>query len=71
MKTRVVHCNKSAYDVYIGRPGKGLSGSWGNPFEEGIDGTRKEVIDKYRDWIVQQPELMDLIPSLKGKALGC
>ena len=71
MKTIVVHCKKSEYDVYIGRPGKGLSGPWGNPFELGKDGTRKEVIDKYRDWIVQQPELMELLPSLEGKRLGC
>ncbi|MFM7243676.1 MAG: DUF4326 domain-containing protein, partial [Planctomycetaceae bacterium] len=31
----VVHCKRSAYDVYIGRPSK-----WGNPFEIGRDGDR-------------------------------
>ena len=56
MKTIVVHCKKLAYDVYIGRPGP-----WGNPFEIGKAGTRKEVINKYREWIVQQPELMELL----------
>jgi hypothetical protein len=47
MKTKVVHCKKESYDIYIGRPSK-----WGNPFREGEDGTRKEVIDKYRKYIL-------------------
>lgn len=64
--TRVVHCKKEPYDVYIGRPSK-----WGNPFEIGKDGTRKDVIDKYRDWILSQPELMKSLPDLEGKTLAC
>ena len=63
---KVVHCKKSAFDVYIGRPSK-----WGNPFEIGKDGTRSQVIQKYEDWIQTQPELMDALPELKGKILGC
>lgn len=43
---KVVHCKKEKYDVYIGRPSK-----WGNPFIVGADGTRDEVIQKYKDWI--------------------
>jgi hypothetical protein len=61
----VVHC-KFKHDVYIGRPSR-----WGNPFVIGRDGDRQQVIDKYRAWIVQQPELMALLPQLKGKVLGC
>jgi hypothetical protein len=34
--------------VYVGRPGK-----WGNPFVIGRDGSRDEVIAKYRAWIVR------------------
>lgn len=64
--TRVVHKNKDKFDIYIGRPSK-----WGNPFEIGVDGTRKEVIDKYRTWIQTQPELMDQLMELDGKVLGC
>ena len=64
--TRVVHCKREAYDVYIGRPGK-----WGNPFEIGKDGSRMQVINKYREWIKTQPDLMRDLPTLKGKALGC
>jgi len=62
----VVHCKKSKYDVYIGRPSK-----WGNPFEIGKDGDRATVIRKYREWLVTQPDLMAALPELKGKVLGC
>ena len=68
---RVVHCKRSAFDVYIGRPGKGHPGPWGNPFEIGRDGTRAEVIRKYRSWIVNQKGLMAMLPELRGKVLGC
>ncbi len=30
--TRVVNIRKKAYDVYIGRAGKGQDGYFGNPF---------------------------------------
>ena len=66
MRTRVVHCKKSKYDVYVGRPGV-----WGNPFTMGKDGTREEVIQKYREWIVTQPILMQGLRGLKGRTLAC
>lgn len=62
----VVHCKRDRYDVYIGRGSK-----WGNPFVIGRDGTREEVIRKYKNWIMTQPELMAAIPELAGKILGC
>lgn len=62
----VVHCKRSKFDVYIGRPSK-----WGNPFVIGRDGTREEVVAKYREWLLQQPELMAALPELKGKVLAC
>lgn len=62
----IVHCQKQSYDVYIGRPSK-----WGNPFEIGKDGTRKEVIEKYRQYLLNSPELMADLHELKGKVLGC
>lgn len=62
----VVHCKKSPYDVYIGRPSK-----WGNPFEIGVDGTREEVIRKYEEWIKTQPELINSLHEIQGKTLGC
>jgi hypothetical protein len=62
----VVHCKRSPYDVYIGRPSK-----WGNPFEIGKDGTREEVVTKYEAWIKQQPALLAALNELSGKVLGC
>lgn len=66
-KTTVVHCHKSDYDVYIGRPSP-----WGNPFVIGKDGTRAQVIEKYRKWILSNPNnLLNDVHELKGKRLGC
>lgn len=73
--TRVVHCNKEEYDVYIGRPSL-----WGNPFTHIKDRTtkahfivktREESIQKYREWVVTQPTLMNQIETLRGMKLGC
>ena len=66
MKARVVHCKRESYDVYIGRPSK-----WGNPFQLGPDGSREEVIEKYMEWLENNPELLQDIYELKGKVLGC
>jgi hypothetical protein len=72
-KTRVVHFKKSNYDVYIGRPG-----IWGNPYshKEGTKAefkvaTREEAVEKYREYILNNAELMSKIHELKGKVLGC
>ena len=62
----VVHCKKSNYDVYIGR-----GSIWGNPFKIGIDGTRSEVIAKYIEYLLNKPELVERLPELKDKILGC
>jgi len=65
--TRIVHCTKEPFDIYIGRPSK-----WGNTFKIGKDGSREHVIQKYRDWILANPNLMAQLPlELKGKTLGC
>ncbi len=66
MSTYVVHRNRAPYEVYIGRPTV-----WGNPFKIGRDGTRSEVVAKYREWVIQQPDLMEALPMLRGKVLGC
>ncbi len=69
-----VHCKQKPYDVYIGRgkcPVTGQSGIWGNPFVIGEHGTREEVVAKYADWIIKQPEIIKNLYLLKGKTLGC
>lgn len=53
--------------VYIGRPSE-----WGNPFEVGRDGTREEVIQKHREWFLDQPELVARARrELRGRDLLC
>lgn len=63
---KVVHCKKDKFDVYIGRPSK-----WGNSFVIGKDGTREEVVEKYKQWILKQPKLLADLKELKGKTLAC
>ena len=75
--TKVVHCKKSKYDIYIGRPSK-----WGNPFTHIADkttlakylvSTRSESIEKYKEWIISGDgnHLLNDLHELKGKILGC
>ncbi len=53
--------------VYVGRPTK-----WGNPFVIGKDGTRKEVIAKYRAYVQANPQLLAAVKrELKGRTLSC
>lgn len=72
-KTKVVHCKKEKFDVYIGRPS-----IWGNPFthKQGtqadiVVGSREEAVAKYKEYILSKPELLKQVKSLKGKVLGC
>ena len=65
--------NKEPYDVYIGRPSK-----WGNPFthKEGTlakfkVSSRKEAIQKFREWLLSNPEKLEELEELRGKTLGC
>lgn len=52
---------------------------WGNPFThlksqtraQFIVGTREESIARYKDWFLDQPELVERLPELTGKVLGC
>lgn len=73
--TKVVNLRYAPYDVYIGRANRsrGLRESkWANPFIIGKDGTRAEVIEKYKQYILDRPDLVqDCKRELKGKRLGC
>jgi hypothetical protein len=73
--TKVVHCNKEPYDVYIGRPSK-----WGNPYTHHTDKetlaefiveTRDEAIEKYKEYILNNEALLNDLHELEGKVLGC
>jgi len=64
--TKVVHCKREEYDIYIGRPS-----IWGNPFAIGVDGSREDVVDKYEKYILSNEKLLARIGELKGKVLAC
>lgn len=64
--TIVVNIYTDEYDVYIGRGSK-----WGNPYVIGKDGNRKQVIEKYEEYIRNKPELLDSLYELVGKRLAC
>lgn len=63
--------------VYIGR----FHPRWGssifrNPYKEGLDGTREEIVKRYRDDLEKSDKLLMALPALKeqvqaGKVLGC
>ena len=69
-KTTVVNIRETGYDVYVGRPYM-----FGNPFEIGKDGTRKEVIEKFRKYFYERlrtdQKFRDAVHDLRGKRLGC
>jgi hypothetical protein len=74
-RTRVVHCKREPFDVYIGR---GRGSKWGNPFavKQGTlarhrVATIEVALTRYEAWIRSQPELMAALPELRGKVLGC
>ncbi len=76
VKTLPIDWQADPVYIYIGRAhhGKRLAGSpLGNPFVIGRDGTRDQVIAKYRDWITGQPHLLQMIPYLAehAEALVC
>ena len=73
MTPKVVHCKREEFDVYIGR-----GSLWGNPYShkvgtlaEHVVGSRTEAIQKYEKYLLSNEELMERLPELKGKILGC
>lgn len=57
------------YDAYIGH-----GTPWGNPYRIGPDGSRDEVVDKYRSWFrdrVKDPAFRAETIALRGKRLCC
>ena len=62
----IVNLRKDKYDIYIGR-----GSIWGNPYIIGRDGSRSQVIEKYRHYILNNQTLLDNLSTLKNKVLGC
>ncbi len=72
------HRNDPAFAdvVYVGRAMH--RGGWhlaasplANPFRLGQDGSREEVVAAYREYILGRPDLLALLPELRGRRLGC
>ncbi|MFI9330296.1 DUF4326 domain-containing protein [Kitasatospora sp. NPDC052868] len=62
--------------VYVGRPmhrgGWRLAGSpLYCPFRPGPDLTRAQMLVRYRAHLLARPELLALVPALRGHRLGC
>lgn len=72
MPTTVVNLRNDSYDIYIGRPGKGLDGYFGNPFN---GPNRDESIVRFEDYffsrLKKDPEFRRRVHELKDKILGC
>ena len=79
MTTRVINIKTlEPYDVYIGNlvrfhPEKYPQTKWGNPYSKCLKKYgREKVIEMHREYIMNKPELFELIPTeLKDKRLGC
>jgi hypothetical protein len=62
---KLVHCKKEPFTHYIGRPSL-----FGNPYVIGKDGTREQVVIKFKRYAVQY--LLEEIKSLpKDAVLAC
>ena len=44
---------------------------WGNPFVIGRDGTRRDVIRRYREYLAGNPYLTFCLSELRGQNLAC
>jgi hypothetical protein len=76
MSTKIINLKTNEpYDVYIGR-----GSVWGNPYTHiknkntkatYIVATRKEAIEKYREYLLGNEELMNKLEQLRGKTLAC
>jgi hypothetical protein len=75
MPTQIVNLNKEPYDVYIGRGSK-----WGCPYTiikdrptlaKEIVASKEEALSKYKEYVLNTPELMESLDELDGKVLGC
>jgi len=74
LETRVGHVSKDQYDVYVGR-----GSPWGNPYvrrgkarQSAYDVQEVEdPVAAYEAYLKTRPDLLRLLPELRGKILGC
>lgn len=75
MATQVVNIRLHAYDVYIGRAGRGHDGYFGNPFWLNKEDQRGATIARFKEYFLERVELdaefRARVLALRGKRLGC
>ena len=84
--SRVVHCRRESYDVYIGRgrdPRTGRPGEWGNPYSHRpsrlpgviLVADVEEATARYRLHLWEEIHsgrlALDRLAALEGEKLGC
>lgn len=70
--TRVVNLKREKYNVYIGRPGKGEDGYFGNPFDQYKRADNIALFHRYFYFRLNtDPVFRKGVEALKGKILGC
>lgn len=72
-RTRVVHVDLAAYDVYIGRAGYGLGDGYFGNYERG--GSKMARVAAFRTRFYRRmetdPVFRARVEELRGKVLGC
>lgn len=72
--TTVVNLRQAAFDVYIGRAGRGFDGYFGNPYRRdahGDDAIRLFETAYFLPRLATDPEFRRRVLELRGKRLGC
>ena len=66
---------KDEDNVYVGRENPATTGEakWGNPYKLDDYSSRREVVDLYKHFILDEKQrtLLESVGELKGKVLGC
>ncbi|MGW3846899.1 DUF4326 domain-containing protein [Streptomyces fagopyri] len=65
--TGVVYVGRTLYRGGWRLPGNPLF----NPYNVGAIHTRDQAIDLYREHLLKRPDLLALIPELRGRTLAC
>ena len=73
--TTVVNLRREAFDVYIGRAGKGKDGTFGNPYRVSRWVDVEQALVSFRLYFLNRidtdPEFKKRVLELRGKRLGC
>lgn len=77
MATTVVNVKYEPFDIYIGRRLQNKfynfdNSIWGNEYRKGRDAkTVEEAIERYAHWLATMKWLVEKLPRLRDKRLGC